>query len=361
MWAALGLGCVVLLFAATKRKDALPCRKISVELMGEGENPFVKKSAILAALKEQGIAEGIPVNEMNIRDAEDALNKNPWIKNAELYVNNKQQLTVRIEERQPVARVFAVDGASFYIDSSGLRLPAKDAVARVTVFTSFPSSKKKLSVPDSLMLDDVKHIASFIAADSFWNAQVSQINITPQRTYEMIPVVGSQVIVIGSADSLQKKFDKLFIFYKNVWSKIGFEKYSGIDISFDNQVVAVRRGEVLPDMDTSGAVSRMMNTDRRMNGLMNDTNYSAPVKADSVLKKPAGNKSALVSSKSSSQSLKTNNKNSDQKSQSKNITPPPKVKNSTTGKNTAVKPQPSTPSKKTGKDKPKAVMKKPPG
>lgn len=367
VWAALGLGCVVLLFAATKKKDALPCKKISIELSGENENPFVKKSAIFAALKGKGIAEGNAINEMNIKDAEDALNKNPWIKNAELYINNKQQLTVRIEERQPVARVFTVDGTSFYIDSSGLRLPASDAVARVTVFTSFPSSKKKLSVPDSLTLNDVKHIASFIAADSFWNAQVSQINITSQRTYEMIPVIGDQVIVIGDADSLKKKFDKLFIFYKNVWSKIGFEKYSKIDISFDNQIVAVRRGEALPDMDTSSAVNRMMRTDNGRNNLMNDTNYSAPVKIDSAAKKSATDKSAAALSskpKSSSalQSNKSTNQKSDiQKSNSKNTTPSPKTKNITDKNTKASKPQPSAPLKKTGKDKPKAVMKKPPG
>lgn len=359
IWATLGLGCVALLFAATKKKDALPCNKITVVLKGSEENPFVQKSAILTALKEQGISEGAAINTMNIKEAETALNKNPWIKDAELYINNKQELTVSIEERQPVARVFTVDGSSFYLDSSGLRLPANDAVARVTVFTSFPSSNKKLSSPDSITLNDVKRIANFIAADSFWNAQVSQINITPQRTYEMVPVIGNQLIVIGDADSLQKKFDKLFIFYKHVWSKIGFEKYSKLDISFNNQVVAVRKGEVLPLIDTSSAMNQMLNVDKKINGMLSDTNYAAPVKKDSVLNtKPSNDKTA--SKKTAASSTNTKDATTKQKSVTKNNSAQKNnsktVDQQKTG-NKKVQPQTS----KKNATKPKAVMKKPPG
>ena len=133
-------------------------------------------------------------------------------------------------------------GNSFYIDSTGLRLPVNEnATARVIVFTSFPSDKKILSAPDSLVLNDVKTISKYITADSFLNEQTAQINITQQRTYEIIPVVGNQIIRIGNADSLNEKFTKLLAFYKQVWSKVGFEKYSVIDVQYHGQVVAVRK------------------------------------------------------------------------------------------------------------------------
>jgi len=72
------------------------------------------------------------------------------------------------------------------------------------MFTSFPSDKKKLSKPDSLVMDDVKHIAQYIQKDSFLMAQVAQIDITPQRTYEITPVLGDQLIKIGNADDLEE-------------------------------------------------------------------------------------------------------------------------------------------------------------
>ena len=68
---------------------------------------------------------------------------------------------VNISEREPIARVFTMSGNSFYIDSTGLRLPVNEnATARVIVFTSFPSDKKILSKPDSLVLNDVKTIST---------------------------------------------------------------------------------------------------------------------------------------------------------------------------------------------------------
>jgi len=69
-----------------------------------------------------------------------------------------------------------LNGNSYYIDSSCKRLPLSDELsARVPMFTSFRSEKKVLSRPDSLVLQDIKHIAQYIRRDSFLMAQVAQL------------------------------------------------------------------------------------------------------------------------------------------------------------------------------------------
>ncbi|MGM3198787.1 cell division protein FtsQ/DivIB, partial [Bacillus cereus group sp. BC241] len=84
---------------------------------------------------------------------ETSLETNPWVRNAEMYIDNQQVLQVLIEERQPVARVFTIQGGSFYVDSSGMRLPLSEKLsARVPMFTGFPSDNVKLSKPDSVLL-----------------------------------------------------------------------------------------------------------------------------------------------------------------------------------------------------------------
>ena len=110
------------------------------------------------------------------------------------------------------------------------------------MFTSFPSEKNKLSHPDSLVLFDIKAIAQYIQQDSMLLAQVAQVDITSQRTYEIVPLVGNQLIKIGNAENLDEKFSKLKMFYQQVWSKVGFEKYETIDVQYSGQVVAVKRG-----------------------------------------------------------------------------------------------------------------------
>jgi cell division protein FtsQ len=224
------------------------------------------------------------LDEINLRKTEEQLKSNPWIKDAELFFDNHQILHVKISEREPVARVFTKSGESFYIDSSGLRLPVtENATARVIVFTSFPSDKKVLSKPDSLVLNDVKTITQYINADSFLNAQTAQINITSQRTYEITPVVGDQVIRIGDAENLDEKFTKLLAFYRQVFSKVGFERYSVIDVQYEGQVVAVRRGEKRTVSDTAKAMRQLAKADTKLDKALKDTTYAAPMSKPAIV------------------------------------------------------------------------------
>jgi len=153
-------------------------------------------------------------------------------------------LHINIEEREPVARVFTEDGQSFYVDSAALRLPLSEKLsARVPVFTGFPTNKAVLSTPDSVLLKGLTTIGKYIYADSFWMAQTAQVNITPQASFELIPLIGNHVVVLGNADDIEDKFNRLYTFYKQAWLQNGINTYSRINVQFDNQVVAVRRGK----------------------------------------------------------------------------------------------------------------------
>ena len=277
-WSLLGLCCVVLLIAAMKAKDSKACSNIEINIKCTTKHMFIKQADVVDVLNKNAVHAGETLDEINLRKTEEQLKSNPWIKDAELFFDNHQILHVKISEREPVARVFTKNGESFYIDSNGLRLPVNEnATARVIVFTSFPSDKKILSKPDSLVLNDVKTITQYINADSFLNAQTAQINITSQRTYEITPVVGDQVIRIGNADNLDEKFTKLLAFYKQIFSKVGFERYSVIDVQYEGQVVAIRRGEGKTVSDTAKAMRQLAKVDIKLDKALKDTTYAAPM------------------------------------------------------------------------------------
>lgn len=296
-WSVLGLCCVVLLVSAIKAKDSKACAAITVKITGATQNMFIKQADAIEVLNQNNIHTGQTLDDINLKNAEEQLENNAWIKDAELFFDNHQTLHVNISEREPIARVFTQNGNSFYIDSTGLRLPVtENATARVVVFTSFPSDKKILSAPDSLVLNDVKTISKYINADSFLNQQTAQINITQQRTYEITPVVGDQIIRIGNADSLNEKFTKLVAFYKNVFAKVGFEKYSVIDVQYHGQVVAVRKGEGYTISDTAKAMRSFKQADTKLNVVLNDTTYSAPLPKPVVETKPTTVKTDITKS-----------------------------------------------------------------
>ena len=271
LWWLLGVAVAGLLIAAMQQKKRLPCSDIKVEIDGNEGHVFVDEKEITDKLEVNGAALGTAISTIDLRTLEAVLRKQPWIQNAELYFDNNQVLQVKVKEREPIARIFTLEGESFYIDSGGIRLPlSHDYSAHVPMFTSFPSNKKNLSAPDSALLNDVKNIARFIQQDSFWNAQVSQVVITPQSNFTIIPVVGNQTILFGNADSIASKFDRLTAFYKQVWAKTGFEKYETISVMFDGQVVATKRGELKPYIDTVFA-ERVLNAMRSGVDILKDS------------------------------------------------------------------------------------------
>jgi cell division protein FtsQ len=287
-WGALGLGTCTLLIAAMQKKDAKVCSGIKIDIVGAKDNVFIDDKDVAALMKRNGAVKGLEISTIHLRNIEQQLEKNEWIKNADLFFDNNQVLHGKIEEREPIARIFTLSGKSYYIDSSCRMLPlSSERSARVPMFTSFPSEKKALSKPDSLVLRDVRRIAQHINADSFLTAQVAQVDIATQGTYEIIPVIGDQLIKLGDAEDLDEKFGKLKSFYKQVWAKTGFEKYETIDVQYKNQVVATRRGAGRIYTDTTKAVKEFGSTLQQMKSALNDTAFAAEVV------KPAASKDSV--------------------------------------------------------------------
>ena len=250
VWTVLGVSTLCLLVAAVYQKNNKACTGIEVAMIHNENNFFVDEKELVALLKSQGAVEGQKIEKIHLNKLEKKLEKNKWIENAELFFDNRQVLQVRIEEKEPIARIFTSGGSSFYIDSTCMRLPLSDKMsARVPMFTSFPSDKENLSRPDSELMVSVKELAMFIRSDDFWKAQVAQVDIT-SNGFEMIPTVGTHVVVLGNAGDYQRKFDRLFSFYKQVWTKVGFEKYDRLDVQYEGQVVATLTGSAPVSIDT---------------------------------------------------------------------------------------------------------------
>jgi cell division protein FtsQ len=278
LWWLLGLCLCGLLTAGMQYKKHLPCNDIKVNIERVNGHVFIDEKEITQLLKKNGAAIGKPISEIHLQQLEFTLKQQPWIYNAELFFDNNQVLNVGILEREPLARIFTLLGNSFYIDSSGMHLPlSEDYSARVPMFTGFTSTKKKLSKPDSLLMNNIKKIATIIQQDSFWNAQVSQVNITTNKNFEIIPVLGSQVIKLGNADSLKSKFDRLTAFYKQVWTKEGFEKYESISVEFSGQIVAVKRGIPKPAIDITEA-QRLIEAMRNGEDIIKGTIATTPTR-----------------------------------------------------------------------------------
>ena len=244
LWVAVCAAVVVLLVAAIRKEEKQQCSGITVNIKGVSNNFFVDKNDILNALNEfiDGSPVGQPVGSFNLKAIENELQKNIWVKKAQLFFDNNARLQVDVLEREPVARLFTNKGTTFYIDSSITMLPLSEKFsARLPVFTNFPSDKAVLTKADSALLKEVLTISMAIQKDSFRMAMIDQVDITAQRTFELLPKIGNTVIVFGDAVNAEEKFDKLLLFYKEVLSKSGWDYYSTVNVEYAGQVVAKRK------------------------------------------------------------------------------------------------------------------------
>jgi cell division protein FtsQ len=244
LWSIAAAALIVLFVVSWKAKSEKQLTDIQVELVGESAQAlFMDEIAIRSILNEQGVKAGMPIEKINLTQLEKFIEKTEWVKNAEFFINNKLVLEVKIEQRIPIARVFTASGTSFYIDNEGSRLPLKQlTVLNLPVFTGFPTDQLKLSRPDSVLLKDVLFFAKTIQKDSFFMAQVAQVNIEPNGTFQMVPTLGDHLVLLGTVDQLEDKLNRLFTFYKKVWLGSGVNAYQYIDCRFNHQVVALKKG-----------------------------------------------------------------------------------------------------------------------
>lgn len=241
MWIVIGGGMLTLLIAAIGRQKKEQCTDYAIRIKGADKNLFVDEKSIEKILLSEGNGKikGQKRSTFNLLKIEQLLKNNVWIKNAEVYFDNQDVLHVTVTEREPVARIFTIAGKSFYIDDTETMMPLSDKQsAKVPVFTGFPG--KVISKRDSTLVTEVKSMADFILHDPFWMAEVSQVDITSERNFEMIPVVGNHTVMLGDGNHVEQKFHRLFVFYKNVLSRTGFEKYKMINVQYAGQVIGVR-------------------------------------------------------------------------------------------------------------------------
>jgi cell division protein FtsQ len=242
VWLCIGGGMLTLLLAAISKKNRGRCVDYKITVQGKSEGTFITIADVENQLLKSasGKLKGVSVSSFHLHRMEQELEHNSWIKHADLYFDNQDVLHVSVTEKEPVARIFTTGETSFYIDSASRRIPLSDkSSARVPVFSGFPD-KKRYTSADSAMMRDITRLAVFIRNNSFWNSQVAQVNITENRGFELIPVVGNHIVKLGSAENLPQKFNRLMAFYEQVLRTSGFDKYKVIDVQFKGQVVASR-------------------------------------------------------------------------------------------------------------------------
>ncbi len=160
---------------------------------------------------------------------ERALRRNSYIDSVSCYKSPNGVVNVLIEQRLPLLRVLADNGDDYYMDQKGNLMTPQGYVADLIVATGHIDRKYARS--------ELLKLGRFLHADPFWNAQVEQIHVLPNRHLRLVPRVGGHTIEFGTADSISQKFRNLYTFYEKVLPQVGWNKYTEISVEHVTQIV----------------------------------------------------------------------------------------------------------------------------
>lgn len=230
--------CIVAMVSAANRQDKQKISELNIHIKNPryGFIDTVQVKNMLLTDRHIDINK-TGIGRLNLYRMEKEVSTNPYVEDAQVFIDNRKVLNVFVTQRIPVARLFDQAGNSYYLDHTLKAMPLSSRyVHYTTVVTNVPVLKD-----DSMgiaLKAQIVALVKYIDRDTFWGAQISQIIVTDNYEYELVPVLGKQKILLGDTSRLDEKFSNLFAFYKKVMNRVGWDKYTVLDLRYEGQVVA---------------------------------------------------------------------------------------------------------------------------
>ena len=210
------------------------CSEVKIDIDDEMPDGFLNANEIKQMLERQRLYPlARPMMSVNAREIEEALRKNPFVQEAECYKAQNGHVCISLKQRMPIMHVMATNGDNYYVDIHGSILPETHFASDLVVATG---SITKKYAQKSLTL-----VVNEIVRDKFWQSQIVQINVLPDGSVEIVPRVGDHVIYLGSPSNIAQKLERLRKFYLYGLNQAGWNKYSYINVEFDNQIICKKK------------------------------------------------------------------------------------------------------------------------
>lgn len=225
------LGIVGFLFAFSSRKNAeREVSKPNVKFVGENNLYITNEAVSKLLIQNYGGTKNIAKEALVLSKLENALNANPMIKTAEVYMTVNGTLKAEIEQKTPIARVLVKK--PYYIDSQGFYMPlSNNYSARVPLVTGDVKKEDLSSI--FIVANKIKH-------DDFLKKNVIEIHQNTNNKIQLKLRQCNFVVELGSVDFLDRKISNLKAFYQKNKKDQTLNNYSKVNLQFKNQVVCTK-------------------------------------------------------------------------------------------------------------------------
>ena len=202
--------------------------------VNDSELEIISRDEVMEILKEEGLdPSGRNINDFHCCDIENFMDNISLIEKCEVYKSIKGYAVIDIDCRIPIIKVYDKNNRTYHVDRKGNIIDGIHKALYLPIASG--------CIDDSIATNDVVAMAKAINEDEFWSSQIEQIHFDEQKHITMVPRVGNHIIEFGEAENIEEKLDKLYTFYLNGMNKIGWNKYSKLNIEFGNKVICTQR------------------------------------------------------------------------------------------------------------------------
>lgn len=217
-----------------RHEDVRLCSGVDLHITDSLHFDLIDEDMVLSLLKEHSLDPiGSPLEAIDVEAIEQTLALHPLVGKAQCYKTGGDMLRINLSGKVPLVRVLNNRGQDFYVDSHGEILSQHSLAVQLPVATGY--------IDREFASKELLEVVRAIDRSEFWKAQVEQINVTSDKQIELVPRVGDHLLILGTADNIEDKLDRLMNFYEKGLDNVGWNKYRSISVAYDNQVVCKKR------------------------------------------------------------------------------------------------------------------------
>ncbi|MBI1307276.1 MAG: hypothetical protein GC181_11795 [Bacteroidetes bacterium] len=191
---------------------------------------FVSEESILNFLRNHHLDfNGKPVRDLPLGKAEEVLEKQPFIKSVDCYVDLTNHFVVDIKQRKPIIRIYPKYGDPYYIDEDGDRFPLSTLFSADVVVASgniLPAMNSKLY-----------KLAVAVHQSDFWEGFIEHIFVSDNNDIVFTTQIAGHQVVLGDVTRIEEKLSKLEAFYEKELEERGWEQFKVINLEYRDQVI----------------------------------------------------------------------------------------------------------------------------
>ena len=224
------------IFSTSKQR----CTVISITISNKETHPFLNEKNILdlATNYQVEILKGKLMKDIDLNDIEKRIIKNKLIESCQVHAGARNTLFIDVTLQEPVGRYSSDAGiGGYYVNRKGNTFQLSNQFTDRVLILSGKYFQGKQNIRDKKYEDDVLHFINRINEESFWKAQITQIDIDSLRNIKIVPLVGNHIVDFGRPIDIEEKLIKLKYFYKNILADNRYSHFKKVSVKFQDQIV----------------------------------------------------------------------------------------------------------------------------